>query len=434
IISALVFISAGKFFSQKPFRNIPEFILSTVTENWEQPQLMHEKALRLKNLVGDQITLYDSGNNLILTTAQTPAPPLSLKELQRLKREGKIYYSPPKLFLAASVVRDGAFAGYGLLAPGLKFSFQPFFLSIILICAVIAVFSIIFARSLAVPISRLSAAASAFGKGDFTVRTKINRNDELGYLAKTFDEMAGRVNALLRSQKELLANVSHELRTPLSRIRVALDIAAEDASELDRQQWTDIVHDIEELEQLIADVLMATRLDLEPQQHSQAALPLRFEPVDPEPFLRVIADRFRSMHQSHRLTLSVEGPLPAIMADRRLLRRVIENIIDNARKYSVPGSTIAVRAHHDTAEFFVEISDQGIGVAEADIENVFKPFFRADHSRTRSTGGVGLGLTLSQRIIEAHGGSITISSRINSGTTVCFSVPSTPLSGNSRSS
>jgi two-component system, OmpR family, sensor kinase len=232
---------------------------------------------------------------------------------------------------------------------------------------------------------------------------------------------------LLRSQKELLANVSHELRTPLSRIRVALDIAAEDASELDRQQWSDSVHDLEELEQLIADVLMATRLDLEPQQHSQAALPLRFEPVDPKSFLRAIANRFRRMHQSHRLTLSGEGPLPAITADPRLLRRVIENIIDNARKYSSPGSNIAVRAHHDTAGLVVEISDPGIGIAEADIENVFKPFFRADRSRTRSTGGVGLGLTLSQRIIEAHGGSIRISSSINSGTTVTFSVPHTPL-------
>ena len=434
IISALVIVSAGKYYSQKTFRNMPEFLLSTVTENWEQPQLMHEKALRVKNLVRDQITLYDAGNNLILTTAQTPAPPLSHDELQRLKREGKIYYPPPKLFLAASVVRDGAFAGYGLLAPGPILSFQPVLLTIILIFAVVAVFSIIFARSLAIPIRRLSAAALAFGKGDFSVRTNIRRNDELGYLAKTFDEMAERVNGLLRSQKELLANVSHELRTPLARIRVALDIAAEGTSELDQKQWSDIVRDLEDLEQLIADVLMATRLDLEPKQHSQAELPLRFEPVDPEPFLRVIADRFRSMHQSHRLTLSVEGPLPAIMADPRLLRRVIENIIDNARKYSSQGSTITVRAHHDTAELVVELSDQGIGIAEADIGNVFKPFFRADRSRTRSTGGVGLGLTLSQRIIEAHGGSITISSRINSGTTVRFLVPSTPQSGNSPSS
>ncbi|MCX5899613.1 MAG: HAMP domain-containing sensor histidine kinase [Proteobacteria bacterium] len=434
IISALVIVSAGKYFSQKTFRNMPEFILSTVTENWEQPQLMHEKALRLKNLVGDQITLYDAGNNLILTTAQTPAPPLSHDELQRLKREGKIYYPPPKLFLAASVVRDGAFAGYGLLAPGLKFSFQPFFLTIILLCAVIAVFSIIFARSLAVPISRLSSTATAFGKGDFAVRTNIRRNDELGYLAKAFDEMADRVNDLLRSQKELLANVSHELRTPLSRIRVALDIAAESASEFDQKQWSETVHDLEELEQLIADVLMATRLELEPTQHSKAALPLRFEPVDPEPFLRAIADRFCSMHQSHHLNLSVEGPHFAIMADPRLLRRVVENIIDNARKYSSPGSTIAARAHHDTAGLVVEISDHGIGIAEADIENVFKPFFRTDRSRTRSTGGVGLGLTLSQRIIEAHGGSIRIASRLNSGTTVCFSVPYTPQSVNSPSS
>jgi two-component system, OmpR family, sensor kinase len=435
IISSLIFFSVGVYFTQEKFQSVPRFVLSTLTDYWEQPQLMDEKAKRLKDLMHDIVTIYDAGNNLILTTAQPPAPPLSLNDLQRLKQgEKKIVYGFSAPIFALSVVRDGVFVGYCLFSLGRPFSFQPFFLAIILIFAVVAVFSIIFARSLAIPISRLSATARAFGKGDLSIRTKINRNDELGYLAKTFDEMADQVNGLLRSQKELLANVSHELRTPLSRIRVALDIAAEDDSELDREKWADIVHDLEELEQLITDVLMATRLDLEPKQHSQAELPLRFEPVDPKPFLRAITDRFCSMHQSHQLNFSVVDPLPAIMADPKLLRRVFENILDNARKYSMPGSTIAVRVLNEWNALVIEISDQGIGIAEADFENVFRPFFRADRSRTRATGGIGLGLTLSQRIIEAHGGSIIISSRINLGTTVRFSVPYIHQSGNSPSS
>jgi len=430
IISALVLFGIGAYEGAKNFQKFPIFFLSAFCEHWDEPEVMQARVKLIKDLqVNERVTLYDSENHLILTTVDPPLPPLTPQQIQRLQQEKKLFcrFSGPKF--ALGVMRHGVFAGYGLIAPPEFFSLPAIIISCIVICAVIGVFSIMFARSLAQPISRLSTVARAFGKGDFTVRTQIKRNDELGYLAQTFDEMADRVNDLLRSQKELLANVSHELRTPLARIRVALDIAAEGASEPDQKQWSDIVQDLEELELLIADIMMATRLDLEPKQHRQAALPLHVAPLAPELFLNSIADRFSSMHQSHVLELSVEGPLPAIMADPRLLRRVMENILDNARKYSRPGSAIAVRAHHDTVGLVVEISDQGIGIAAADIENVFKPFFRADRSRTRSTGGVGLGLTLSQRIIEAHGGSISISSRINSGTTARFIIPQAPQSG-----
>ena len=336
---------------------------------------------------------------------------------------------------ALAVMRDGVVAGKWPPYPaGLIFTPQVLFVSGIVILAVIAVFSIMFARSLAQPISRLSSVARAFGNGDLTARAGIRRNDELGHLGRTFDEMADRVNDLLRSQKELLANVSHELRTPLSRIRVALDIAAESAPAADGQHWADIAQDLEELDQLIANILMATRFDLDLQQNRRASLPLHMEQIHPEPFLRAITDRFCGMHQSHVLDIAVEGLLSAITADPKLLRRVIENILDNARKYSSDGSTIAIRARRDFTGLMVEVSDSGIGIDEGDLDNVFTPFFRADRSRTRSTGGVGLGATLSKRIIEAHGGTICITSSINSGTTVSFSVPYTPQSVNSPSS
>jgi signal transduction histidine kinase len=435
IISALVFFGIGIYAGWKTFQKMPAFILSTFCDHWDEPSVMQSRAHLVEELKIQQwITIYDAKNNLILTTIQPPLPPLSAEQLKTLQQAEGFFYKFPGQMYALAAMRDGALVGYGLHTPPKIFTSQSLFISCIVIFVVIAVFSIMFARSLAQPISRLSSVARAFGNGDLTARAGIRRNDELGYLGRTFDEMADRVNDLLRSQKELLANVSHELRTPLSRIRVALDIAAENASPADRQHWADIANDLEELDQLIVNILMATRFDLDMQQHRSASLPLHMEQIDPEPFLRAITDRFCGIHQSHVLDFSAEGPLPAITADPRLLRRVMENIIDNARKYSNDGSTIAIRAHRDAKGLMVEVSDSGIGIDEADLENVFKPFFRTDRSRTRSTGGVGLGLTLSKRIVEAHGGTISISSRLHSGTTVCFSIPCTSQSGNVPSS
>ena len=433
IIAAFVFFVVGMNSAKKNFRNVPIFVLSTVCQHWDDPAVMKAQARHIKELVGNEITLYDAQNRLLFSTANPPLASLSSEQIEILKREGKLYLHSVGPLFAMSIQRQGAFVGYGLHTPPSP-PLMPFTISAILIFIVIAVFSYIFARSLAQPISRLSSVAHAFGNGDFTIRTNIRRNDELGYLAKTFDEMADRVNDLLRSEKELLANVSHELRTPLSRIRVALDIAAESAPEEGQKQWADMAEDLEELDQLIGNILMATRLDLDHLQLHQSALPMHYEQIDAGPYLRAIADRSRTIYPDRLLELSVEEPLPVITADPQLLRRVVENILDNARKYSCPGSAIAIRAHHGGRRLLVEITDQGIGIAEADLKNVFKPFFRADRSRTRATGGVGLGLTLSQRIIEAHGGSISISSRLHSGTTICFSIPFTSQFGNSQSS
>jgi len=421
VISALVFFGIGIYTVKNAYLETPFYILSTLCSRWDDPASMQT----LGRLIGDmhlptRVAMYTADHALLLSTGSPPLPPLSDMQFTELKREEKIFFRLDGSLFAMRVMRHGVCAGYGLASPPALFSLEAFLLSVLLICLVIVFFSVYFALSLALPIGRLSSAAQAFGRGDFTARANISRSDELGSLGKAFDDMAGRVNGLLRSQKELLASVSHELRTPLSRIRVALDIAAENNQ---KEDWSDMLHDLEELEQLIADILMATRLDLDPDKPGSAALPLRCSQIDTGPFLRSIADRFCALHSSHRLTFSLQGLLPTISADPRLLRRVVENILDNARKYSNPGSAITMSARQGDAELRVEISDTGIGIAEADLEHVFKPFFRADRSRTRATGGVGLGLMLSKRIITAHGGRITITSRLHSGTTVCFSIP-----------
>ena len=303
--------------------------------------------------------------------------------------------------------------------PGPGFMLLPVGLSLFLMSIV----SLFLARSLVRPMTHLTRTAAAFGAGDLEARANLQRTDELGDLANTFDEMADRITHLMRLQKELLANVSHELRTPLARIRVVLDILDLEAFRDKAPQLLGITDDLKELEQLVGNILITARLDLEAGRAGEASLPLNLEQTAPGTILDAAIKRFCQKSPSRKLELDLAPSLPDIVADAMMVRRVINNLLDNARKYSDEDSVVILRARGGDDELQVEVSDQGIGIADDDIERVFQPFFRADQSRTRATGGVGLGLALSRHIVEAHGGTITIESQPDRGTTVRVCLP-----------
>lgn len=278
------------------------------------------------------------------------------------------------------------------------------------------------ARWLGDPLDRIGRAARAFGDGDVSARVRLGRRDELGELAQAFDEMADRVEVNLRAERELLANVSHELRTPLARIRTALDIAGEDASTA-TAMLAEITEDLGELQRLVEDVLTAARLDLDARKAGDGSPPLRRAPVEVPDLIAQAATRFQSMHGEAVVDLEVEGALPSIDGDAMLLRRVLDNLLENAWKYDPKHGPIAVRAKALDGHVAIEVEDHGIGIDERDRARVFRPFFRADTSRTRATGGLGLGLALAKRIVEAHGGEIAVQSALGEGTTVRIELP-----------
>jgi signal transduction histidine kinase len=289
---------------------------------------------------------------------------------------------------------------------------------------VLALVSIPLTRRISRPVEEITQAARALGAGDLAARAKVVAHGEMGELAQAFNEMAGRIQALLRNERELLANVSHELRTPLARIRMALELAAEGDLERARRYLGEIGTDLGELEQLLEDVLAAARLELAPV--AGEGFPLHRAPVEAQSLLDEAAARFRAAQPQRELVLEVEGALPALSADRALLRRVLGNLIDNARKYSDEGQPITIRASASGAMLELEVRDRGIGVEPADLPRLFTPFFRTDRSRARGTGGVGLGLTLARRIVEAHGGTIAFESQVGIGSTVRIRLPAMP--------
>ncbi len=298
---------------------------------------------------------------------------------------------------------------------------------LVLVCGfVILVFgALVTARWIVRPIDRLSRTARALGAGDLQARSRLERADEIGELGHRFDEMADRVEGLLVSEKELLANVAHELRTPLTRIGVALDLAAEGDSEAARSSLAEIAVDVGELETIVDDILTAMRFEVAGGKGPTAQLPLRRAHVAAGSIALAAADRMRGRHPQRPLEVTIEPDLPMVHADPMLLRRVLDNLLENAHKYTPDGTqTIELTATRHGDDVSYEVIDKGVGISVDDLPRVFTAFFRGERSRSRETGGVGLGLTLAKRITEAHGGTIGATSQAGVGTQMRVTIPS----------
>jgi signal transduction histidine kinase len=290
---------------------------------------------------------------------------------------------------------------------------------LVAVLGVIALFSVPLARSIAAPVERLTRAAQALGAGDLSARARVQARGEVGELAQAFDEMAERIEAQVRAEKELLANVSHEVRTPLARIRVALELAAEGDLERARRYLGEIGADLDELDHLVEDVLSTARLDLAAHGGGQ----VRREPIDLAAVAAEAGRRFAERWPSRTLETDVPATLPGVSGDAALLRRLLDNLLDNAAKYSEAPASVRLGARADPASAVLEVRDRGIGIASEDLHKLFTPFFRTDRSRARSTGGFGLGLALARRIARVHGGDIEVESQVDQGTVFRVRLP-----------
>jgi signal transduction histidine kinase len=289
--------------------------------------------------------------------------------------------------------------------------------------SILVIGALLTARWIVRPIERLSRTARALGSGDLKARSQLDRADEIGELGHRFDEMADRIAGLLATEKELLANVAHELRTPLTRIGVALDLASEGDAEAARASLTEIAVDVSELETIVDDILTAMRFELAPGK-GPAQLPLRRAILPAAEIAAAAAERLRARHPDRPLDLEPCEPSPAIDVDPVLFRRVIDNLLENAHKYTPEaGAPIQLAVTRDGRDVVFEVRDRGIGIPPEDLPRIFTAFFRGERSRSRETGGVGLGLTLARRIVEAHGGAIEVASTPNVGTTMRVTLP-----------
>ncbi len=390
---------------------VSRYATERVSDLEDDPAALRVELGRVYEAYGVVATVYGpDGSTVIASSATPPLAPLLAPGAQRTRG------FPFEHGGRALPLRGGGQVVFRFThhPPG------PWFLLAALVAVALA--SLPLARSIARPVEELTRAARRLGDGDLTTRARVEARGEVGELARAFDEMAERIEAQVRAEKELLANVSHEVRTPLARIRVALELAAEGDLDRARRYLGEIGADLDELDRLVDDVLSAARLDLAARGGDGGARIAR-APVDVGAVVADAARRFAERWPGRTLQVDVAPDLPGVAGDAALLRRLLDNLLDNAAKYSAPPAPVRLAARGEGGAAILEVRDAGIGIAPDDLPRLFTPFFRTDRSRARGSGGFGLGLALARRIARAHGGDVEVESEVDRGTVFRVRVP-----------
>ena len=259
------------------------------------------------------------------------------------------------------------------------------------------------------PVRWLNEGVRQVSRGNLKYRVPLKRSDELKDLAAAFNDMTGRIRDMLHTKEQLLLDVSHEMRSPLTRVKVALEFLP------DGQAKESIAGDVAEMEKMIGELLETARLH---HLHGK----LKVERVLLTDLLKDILAEFENQPPGVQAAEIPTGI--SIKVDPAQIKTVFKNILTNAVKFSNPDSEpVRIRVKSRPPNVMVQIADNGIGIPPDELPFIFEPFYRVDKSRTKDTGGYGLGLSLCQTIMEAHGGRIAIDSTPDVGTTVTLFFP-----------
>jgi signal transduction histidine kinase len=362
-VFALVAALAWRSFGE-PLWN--EETLATVARNVLPPAAVSpsEQQAALERLARDlriDLALFaPDGTRLARVGGPIEAP-------QRAGRQHRMRGAP----VWAAQLEDGRWlAARAQHGPG--HGFGVFLLALILAAIAVGAYPVV--RRLTRRLERLQRGVTALGEGDLAARVKVEGRDEVARLAESFNQAAERIERLVGASKFLLAAASHELRTPLARIRMAVELMKESADPVRKRE---LERDIAELDALIDEILLASRLD------AVAAL----ESAETVDLLALAAE------EGARYEVEVTGESTTLRGDSRLLRRMIRNLLENAKRHGAPPVTLTVRGGR------LSVCDGGAGVPVADRERVFEPFYRGAR-------GSGLGLSIVRQIARRHGGDV----------------------------
>jgi len=276
------------------------------------------------------------------------------------------------------------------------------------------------ARRVLAPVDRMTAAANEIDARQIGRRLDvINRDDELGRLGQTLNHMLDRLERSFEEMQRFTADASHELRTPISVIRAEAEIAlGKPLPEADKQELLGNI--LEECQRLawITDQLLALC------REDAGVTELHREPVDLSQLVRAVAETMRPLAEAKEqtLTAAVNGSL-SVNGDPARLRHVVYNLVDNAIKYTPNRGSVTLRVTAVDDHVRLVIEDTGIGIPDEHLPHVFDRFYRVDKSRSRAAGGAGLGLSIVQSVVSAHGGKVEITSRPGEGTRCTVTVP-----------
>ncbi|MEO7297602.1 MAG: HAMP domain-containing sensor histidine kinase [Verrucomicrobiota bacterium] len=306
-----------------------------------------------------------------------------------------------------------------LSAGGLFFDFTPWIMAAIAVILISLLFWFPLVRGITKSISRITTATERMAEGQFDVRLEDKRRDELGLLSDAVNRMASRLSGFVTGQKTFLGDIAHELCSPIARMQMALGIIEQRAEGEPDSYFDDLREEVEHMSNLVNELLSFSKASIGKSKIKLQSVALR-STID-----RAVAREAGAIN-SAEIKIDVAEDLQ-VLAEPELLLRSVANVIRNAVRYASHAGPITISTVHENAFIILNIEDCGAGIPAEAIAQVFDPFYRIDSSRSRETGGVGLGLSIVKTCIESCGGTVSCENREPSGLRVAIRIPAADL-------
>ncbi len=288
----------------------------------------------------------------------------------------------------------------------------------LLAVAIALLFTFFLSRGISAPVKALTLAAVRLGQGDLSQRVELKDKGELGELAQTFNSMANDLERTEELRQSMVADAAHELRTPLSNIRGYLEAIRDGV----------VAPDAATIHSLYEEVILLSRLvdDLQELALAEAGelkMAPQAEDISELIYQAVAGMRAQAAVKGVSVSIDLPSKLPLVNIDSHRIGQVLRNLLENAVVHTNKGDSITLAARQQGNWVEVSVADTGEGISAENLPNIFERFYRVDKSRTRATGGSGLGLTIAKRLVEAHGGKIEVQSELGKGSRFSFTLP-----------
>jgi signal transduction histidine kinase len=410
---------------QRYLRNVQEeqnrLIVETLAELYGEAtswMSVRRSTMHVGSTTGTQIRVYDNQGELIADSLAGMTQGMHGRRWQHAQEQrGQTYVYP--LVVNEQQIGDVEITHLGQegLWTGEAVVFrqtvrQTAFYTGLIAILVATIVGTLLSRRLTARLAGLSSAAERWGDGHFGIRVAEEGDDELAVLGGAMNRMAGRLEEQSKLRKKLTGDISHELRTPLTTIQSYLEAFLDDVLKPDRENVKAVLDETHRLGRLVNDLQELTNAEYR-------ARDVAFSIVNLNEFTAREAERIRPLLQQKEIELVVQKYHSQIgaLADEALLERVLGNLLANAYKYTSAGGTVTVSVFEEGERVGVRVTDTGIGIAEEHLPYLFERFYRADPSRTRATGGTGIGLAIVSELAEAMGGSVDVQSQPDKGST-----------------
>ena len=287
------------------------------------------------------------------------------------------------------------------------------------ICAAVAAAAAgaVLAKSLSVPLLKVTEITRKISDGDYGARleTENGQTQEIAALSGAVNHMAESLERQETLRRRLTSDVAHELRTPVANVSLNLEMMLDEVWEPTKDRLQSCYEELGRISGIISDLEKLRQMEAENMN-------LELEPVNLLELAQAVETAFEPDLKKKKLTCEVSGEA-AVMGDQRRLHQVIFNLVSNAVKYSTEGGSIQIRVKQEKHKAVLIVEDQGIGMAEEELPLIFERFYRTDLSRSRKTGGAGIGLAIVKAIVQAHQGTVTVTSKVGCGSRFTVTLP-----------